>query len=152
VNPVDNLTIDADLKSVRRLDAWLAEALEALELRIDEPTLATFHLAIHEILTNCVDHATRPGDQINVAAQRIDDTARPTLRIEISDTGEGTFVGTSVSAPSPDEPQVRGYGLMIAEQVASSVLYERLAADDPWTNRWVLVFDNDQMIDASPDL
>ncbi len=146
--PVEPLTVDADFESIRELETWLLAAAAALGFDSAHDTMAAIHLAVHEVATNCVDHATTDGDHLMLKADRrlIPDTdqgvGQPALVIEVCDNGQNAFAAATVAAPAPDTPQVRGYGLMIAEQVASSVTYKRQPVEEQWCNRWTLVFAN----------
>ncbi len=145
---IESLTLDADFEAVRDLEGWLMAAAAKLGFDKDDPTMAAIHLAVHEVATNCVDHATTDGDQLQLRADRrlVPDTdqggGQPALVIEVWDSGNKAFAASTVATPSPDVPQVRGYGLMIAEQVAASVTYKRQQTEDLWSNRWTLVFEN----------
>ncbi len=144
----ETLTVAANFEAIRELETWLMSTASALGFDSTDPTMAAIHLAVHEVATNCVDHATSDGDHLMLRADRrlVPDTeqgaGQPALVVEVCDDGQKAFAAAGVATPAPDTPQVRGYGLMIAEQVASSVTYKRQSNDDQWCNRWTLVFSN----------
>lgn len=153
----DQLKLDADFESIRDMEPWLLASAAALGFDTDDPAMTAIHLAVHEVATNCVDHATSEGDQLRFSVNRRmvpnseSGQETPALVVEVCDNGATAFAADSVSAPSPAEPQVRGYGLMIAEQVASIVTYERLGDDTLWTNSWTLIFENAVPAQALPE-
>ena len=126
------LQLDADYLSLRAIGPWLAGvAGPAAELGAVE-------LAVHELGANCIDHAQPVDGKITLDGTMDGDV----LIIHVRDRGK-EFDRSGVKSPDPDVPQVRGYGLMILEQIAEDVQYNR--TDD--TNVWVLRFRvvNDQI-------
>lgn len=126
-----HLELAADYEAARQIGPWLATALEELSPPHAE-RVGEIELAVHELAINIVDHAYDDTDT--------DATYTISLTIEAGqlhalfcDQGR-TYVDERT--PKGDEPTVRGYGLMIVEQLATSITYERVDAD----NRWTLVF------------
>ena len=134
--PRARLTIEADTLSVRQVTAWLARLLApagvegtALQSRVE--------LAVHEVCVNILDHSYGPdhvtrGDDITIEGT-IDGAA---VWIWIFDRGREFDCG-NILRPIPGVPQVRGYGLVIVEQLASELRYVR----EHNTNIWSLRFD-----------
>ena len=126
------IRLHADYESARAIGPWLEEALTELgSLQLDR--VGELELAIHEVAINIVDHAFNGAEGHDY-----------TITLRAAECGTGvvaTFHDSgdpfvSAPTPSPTEPQVGGYGLFIAEQLASSVNYERL----DHANRWTLIF------------
>lgn len=137
------LRLAADYESAREIGPWLQTTLQALESR-QHARVGELELAIHEVAINIVDHAF--GD--NAAGQHYtisldEDDGPEQIRVELRDQGREFVAG-----PAPDlaEPQVGGYGLFIAEQLASSLSYERVDA----TNIWTLIFTTPSSNESSP--
>lgn len=126
-----HLELTADYEAARRIGPWLASALEEL----DAPHAARvgeIELALHELAINIVDHAyddTCANATYTISLTTEDDQ----LHALFCDQGRA-FVDDR--PPQGDEPSIRGYGLLIVEQLATSLTYERVGAD----NRWTLVF------------
>ena len=126
------IELAADYEAARQIGPWLANALG--ELRAAQASRAgELELALHELAINIVDHAYTEADR-QTSTYTIDLTlVDGSLRARFCDHGQ-PFVD---DRPASDgEPTIRGYGLFILEQLASSIDYER-AGDE---NRWTLVF------------
>ncbi len=126
------LQLDADYLALRAIGPWLASVAGA------EVDLGGVELAVHELGANCIDHAQPVDGKITLDGTMDGDV----LVIYVRDRGK-EFDRAGVKSPDPEVPQVRGYGLMILEQIAEDVQYTR--SDD--TNVWVLRFRlaNDQI-------
>lgn len=123
------LTLDANYLELRQIGPWIAELLNA---RSDD-LLGSIELAVHELAANSVDHAASPDGQLTLRG-RIDGTI---LTVEMIDAG-GAFDATAVTTPDPNQPQVGGYGLMILEQLAATVSYERNGDQNHWRTTFEL--------------
>lgn len=119
------LQLDANYLSLRKIGPWLAGVVG------HGADLGAIELAVHELAANCIDHAQPSDGKISLEGAKAADV----LVIHVRDRGK-EFDPTGVKSPDPAVPQVRGYGLMILEQVAEEVRYSRV--DD--TNVWVLRF------------
>jgi anti-sigma regulatory factor (Ser/Thr protein kinase) len=130
---IEHLQLLADFESLRGLGPWLDVVLLPVADEITPSPKGRLELALHELCTNVVDHAYEhaPGT-ISIDSTLVGHR----LAVTLADTGR-PFAGDTVVAPDPDEPQVRGYGLMILEQLTDGMTYER-AGD---RNVWHLVFD-----------
>lgn len=127
-----SLEVAADFESIRAIGPWLRSSVEQLHDGIvDDTIVGSIELAIHEVATNCIDHAR--AKTLQFAASICDHE----LLVEIIDDGASRFDGET-SVPVPAEPQVRGYGLLIVEQLAQSVVYERSSAKNRWSLRFSL--------------
>lgn len=120
------LEMPADFESIRVLGDWLRSTMNGLGIdSTDDSYIGAIELAVHELATNCIDHAE--AQHILVSAAVTSDA----LTISVTDDGLVPFEQTEV-ATVPDEPQVRGYGLVIVETVAQSVEYQRTNSSNQW--------------------
>lgn len=134
-----SLDLASDVLSVRAIGPWLSTLLGDLDDAEATALRTRLELAVHEVCVNIVDHADLPpGSGIRLDA-RVDPSA---VVVVITDAGR-TFDPAAVAAPQPGVPQIRGYGLMIVDQLVDSVLYER---DHP-RNRWTLRVDRRTVTD-----
>ncbi len=113
------LTVDATYEAVRALGPWLREFLDADEV-------GSIELAVHEVATNAIDHAEASTVQFDLCR------SGGQVVVSVADDGRPAHP-TDVEVNEPDTPQVRGYGLMIVEQLAESVSYRRDGARNVWT-------------------
>jgi serine/threonine-protein kinase RsbW len=121
------LQLAADYESLRALGAWL-EGLVPSSCAEDS-LLPRLELAVHEVCANVVDHAYRSAaGVIDLAGIATEDKIVVTVR----DSG-APFDAALVRRPAPDAPQVRGYGLMIIEQLVDDIAYERRDEANLWT-------------------
>lgn len=114
------LTLAADHIELRRLGPWLAAVTDD----IDANQLGRIELCIHELASNVIDHSGATELQIEV------DTTAGRLRAEIRDAGDPLAMTSGDLDP---HPRVRGYGMMIAEHLATAIDYERRAELNVWT-------------------
>jgi len=122
------LSLDADFLALRKIGPWLHALLAEIG---DERRTAVFgriELAIHELATNSIEHGAPQDGAIHLSAE-VNGTE---LLVVLRDNGVECDV-SDISTPDPDDPQVRGYGMMIIEQVASSLDYERSDDNNVWT-------------------
>lgn len=125
------LQIAADHESLREIGPWLRELFETNE---PPSQLAAIELAVHELANNSVDHAKSQDRLVRLAADvNLEDQ---TLTVTMTDRG---IAVDREAIPTPEEgtPQVRGYGLMIIEQVADRLTYERVDSENIWTAAFV---------------
>lgn len=127
---MNTLRLNADYESARALGPWLLQSLESIESP-QRDRVGELELAIHEVAINIVDHAfgaDAAGREYTVSLDGNATTGEVTVRL--CDDGE-----PFVAAPTPDldKPQVGGYGLFIAEQLTSSLSYERSDEQNIWT-------------------
>lgn len=130
MNP--RIELAADYEAAREIGPWLTDALAELETSHAERA-GELELALHELAINIVDHAydetDRPTSTYTIDVRLVDGA----LHARFCDRGR-PFVDDR--PPADGEPTVGGYGLMIVEQLTTSIDYQR--ADDE--NRWTLVF------------
>ncbi len=131
--------LEASHLGLRDLGQWLDQVFEAVGWS-SSASRGAIELAIHEVAANVVDHA-RPSDGRIMLSATTDKTE---LFVRLSDCGN-EFEPSCVVPPDPENPQVRGYGLMIVEQVATSLDYQRIDA----TNNWTMAFAVDVASDTS---
>lgn len=125
------LRIEATFLGLRDIGPWLTELYATSETPPDDAKVGAIELAVHELAANAVDHAC-PADGAIALDASMDERE---LIVRMTDIGS-PFTGADL--PDLDEPQVRGYGLMIIEQVADDLVYERTADQNRWTARFAL--------------
>jgi len=126
------LELAADYESARQIGPWLSSTLALLEAP-QAKRAGELELALHELAINIIDHAYDESNR-STATYSIDLTQdADDLHAHFCDQGQA-FVDDR--EPRGDTPTVGGYGLMIVEQLAKSVTYERVDTE----NRWTLVF------------
>lgn len=129
------LTLDADYEAMRAIGPWLTEQVTAVGAAHLADRVGEFELAVHELAVNIVDHAfddaTRPNATFDITMRCNDDN-----NLEVGFVDRGIAYDDADKPVIGDEPTVRGYGLFIVEQLASSIDYAR--RDE--ANHWTLVF------------
>jgi serine/threonine-protein kinase RsbW len=125
------LSINATYQDVRTIDQALVDLLVGAG-DIDETTVHSIELAVHEIATNIVDHAyaENPAGVIEARLALSGDTKRQLL-VELSDAGL-PFDAATVAPVNLQSPQESGYGLFLAEALMDDVHYERRAGRNIW--------------------
>ena len=123
------LDLPPSLAELHRLGPWLREGLAGHPI---EPQLGGIELGVHELLTNIVEHG-QPDSSTTVTLVCVveDDAARFTI------TDHGSAVEPDdVPRPDADTPQVRGYGLMIIEQLTDIFDVQRNGDMNTWDLRF----------------
>jgi sigma-B regulation protein RsbU (phosphoserine phosphatase) len=133
VNPInmnsESITIHANYQDIRLPAARLRQLLSAH--RIPEETINRCELALHELLTNLVEHAYE-GDDNKLITVNLDCQASH-IQIETQDTGRATNVNLSQAVmPDPMELQEGGYGLAIIISTMDEVNYKSEAGRNTW--------------------
>ncbi|HSP53461.1 MAG TPA: ATP-binding protein [Cryobacterium sp.] len=128
----DELAIEGDSLSVRKIGPWLRDRLDD-GLPADEASeiASRLELAVHEVAMNMVDHARLPASALLRFRATVTDTV---VEISVTDPGEPFDPGTE-KAPTAGTPQERGYGLMIVRRLVDHLGYTRLDAGNRWTLR-----------------
>ncbi len=121
---VDRLVLDTEHEALRRLRPWLNEMLGDL----DDPTVGRIELAVHELAANIVDHANPPDRRMEIHLER----RLAVVTLTLSDQGRPP----RLDALQQPHPRVRGYGMMIVEELSSTFGHVRT---DGW-NVWTLAF------------
>lgn len=87
-------------------------------------------LAVHEVCTNIIEHAYGglPGRIQIVFTMRQDPRQ---MVIEMVDNGR-SFEYASIPVPNPEEPQIRGYGLFLIQELMDKVDYHSNATGNSW--------------------
>ncbi len=131
-----HLTIEANSLAVRALGDWIADVIRTVSLPIGAgieeatPGLATtIELALHEVCINIVEHAYGPTHG-SISLTAAHDGSN--LCFVTNDDGK-EFDQTTLVEPDSANPTVRGYGLMITKQLASSVSYARVESRNIWS-------------------
>lgn len=137
------LCLDATYESAREIGPWLERRLDDLESMLCSRR-GELELAVHEVAINIVDHAFGADAAGRTYSITLDE-AGSTQAVTVQFRDDGAAFETA-TAPNLDEPQVRGYGLFIAEQLTSSLSYERV--DE--TNIWTLTFTHPDPPTESP--
>jgi anti-sigma regulatory factor (Ser/Thr protein kinase) len=121
--------------ALRELTDWVTALLAAA----GAPDLQqSVELAVHEVCMNVIDHAYGPGhlprpDDITVDGEF--DAEAVTVRVRDSGVTCERPVGHT---PTPDQPTVRGYGLVIVEKLVEELIYQRLSHTNVWRLRFAL--------------
>jgi serine/threonine-protein kinase RsbW len=125
------LSVNATYQDVRKIDQALVDLLAGAG-GIDETTVHSVELAVHEIATNIVDHAY-PDDQAGVIETSFALTggSQRRLTVELSDAGI-PFDAAAVAPVNLESPQESGYGLFLAEALMDEVHYERRSGRNIW--------------------
>ncbi|MBK8904181.1 MAG: ATP-binding protein [Anaerolineaceae bacterium] len=102
----------------------------ARSLTRDDSLAYNIELAVHEVCTNIIEHAYGglPGRIEMVFTVLINP---PQLVIELFDNGR-SFEYTSIPLPNPEEPQVRGYGLFLVQELMDQVDYCTTVDGNSW--------------------
>jgi len=120
------LTLAGELKAIRDVTAWLHEVLSKLmPANKVEDTAGSVELALVELATNSVVHACASKVSLEAAA------GPNSLTVVLRDDGV-RFDADEVAAPTPDVPQVHGYGLMLVEQLTEDLVYSRHGDQNEW--------------------
>lgn len=121
---MSRLDIRAEHLELRKLRPWLDELVLDLDLDLDPTLLGRIELCIHELASNVVDHSGAAEFSLELSA------SPDRITVVLSDGGAPLAV-PSVADLEP-HPRVRGYGMMIAEHLASELTYERRGAMNLW--------------------
>ncbi|MGS0683843.1 ATP-binding protein [Nakamurella sp. GG22] len=131
---VNVLSVPAEPLELRKLTDWVATLLEVEDALADlRPKV---ELAVHEVCMNVIDHAygaahpTGPAD-ITIAGS-VDHDA---VRVRVTDTG-APFDPAAVRPPVQGVPQIRGYGLVIAQKLTDELTYDRADGANVWSLRF----------------
>lgn len=128
----NELEVANDFEAIRAIRPWLETVLASA----GEDRLATaiggIELAIHEIATNCIDHANNTADTLVFRAE----LAADSVTIQVIDHGD-CYIAQDPRALD-GAPRVRGYGLLIVEQLATSMRHDRVADTNVWTSTFAL--------------
>lgn len=127
------LQISADHESLRHIGPWLRDLFEGSEL---PSRFTSIELAVHELANNSVDHAKSDDRLVRLSAAIDQKDLAATLTVTVTDRGIAVDPET---IPTPEEhvPQIRGYGLMIIDQVADELTYERIGNENVWTAAFI---------------
>lgn len=115
---MSDLSILADHHQLRQLRPWL----DAQASHLGSSIIGRVELCVHELAANVIDHSGATKLSLHL-------TAEPSrLTVELRDLG----TPVDLSAELEPHPRIRGYGMLIAEQLASELTYERRGAVNVW--------------------
>ena len=131
--PTHDLSVASNYEALRAIGPWLGSVLEPFDEMTRTIMQQRMELAMQELATNSIDHAESGEAGLTLRAN-VDSTS---VVIELSDLGKPVDVA---AIPEPDltEPQIRGYGMMIVEQLTDDLSYERVDQRNVWTVRFDL--------------
>ena len=127
------LKVASNYEALRAIGPWLDGILEPFDETTRTIMQQRMELAMQELATNSIDHAESGDGGLTLRS----DVNNTSVVIELSDRGKPVDIAT---IPEPDlaEPQIRGYGMMIAEQLTDDLDYERVDQRNVWTARFDL--------------
>ena len=101
-----------------------------LSLPDKEAVSYNIELAVHEVCSNIIEHAYAgsPG-RLKLSFSLLEDSRK--IVVEMYDNGR-SFDFPSVPTPNLDEPQVRGYGLFLIQELMDKVEYRVKADGNYW--------------------
>ncbi len=127
-----SLELEASHLSLRDIGPWLATVFDASGIG-ESSSRVSIELAIHELAANSVDHAQPADGRLRLCAAVTGDQ----LVVGLTDRGK-PFDPERKTTPDENRPQVRGYGMMIIEQIATSLDYSRLDEENIWSAHFVV--------------
>ena len=126
----ETITVHANYEDIRLPSERLRIMLS--NRHVPEEIIDNCELALHELLTNLVDHAYQ-GDGGNMLTVVISWDG-VTVRIETRDNGKPADIDFSgVSMPKPDELAEGGYGVAIIKTLMDKVTYRSEQGVNIWT-------------------
>jgi serine phosphatase RsbU (regulator of sigma subunit)/anti-sigma regulatory factor (Ser/Thr protein kinase) len=130
---MSDLRVASNYVALRAIGPWLGDILEPFDEMTRTIMQQRMELVLQELATNSIDHAESGEAGITLRAN-VNSTS---VVIELSDLGKPVDVA---AIPEPDltEPHIRGYGMMIAEQLTDDLGYERVDQRNVWTVRFDL--------------
>lgn len=128
---VVRLELPANSRYLNILAACIGEMLVRVDgLSDPQQTIYNIQLAVHEGCTNIVDHAyIDDGGRIGINLML--GCNPPQLIIELHDTGRA-FDPSTIPTPNFDDPQIRGYGLYLMQQIMDEVIYDSRPDGNCW--------------------
>jgi serine phosphatase RsbU (regulator of sigma subunit)/anti-sigma regulatory factor (Ser/Thr protein kinase) len=130
---MSELKVASNYEALRAIGPWLDGILEPFDETTRTIMQQRMELAMQELATNSIDHAESGEGGLTLRS----DVNSTSVVIELSDLGKPVDIAT---IPEPDlaEPQIGGYGMMIAEQLTDDLGYERVDRRNVWTVRFDL--------------
>lgn len=123
---MSELAIAADAAELRRLRPWL----DANATHLDPLIVGRIELCLHELAMNVIDHSGAQQLALHLTA------CADSLQVEIHDSGAP--LDLAATGELEPHPRIRGYGMLIAEQLASELSYERQDSVNVWRARFDL--------------
>jgi len=127
---MSKITFDANFDNLDEIREFVGDA--ARQVGFSEKEIYAIQLAADEASSNIIEHAYkgRTG-QIQMTIDLLENPCE--LAIELHDTGKAASL-ENVKQPNLEEPQEKGYGLFLMQQLMDSVEY----FPEEGNNRWRL--------------
>ena len=127
-------TISLDLpgtyKYLNLLGACIETMLDRFPVADREETSYGIQLAAHECCTNIVEHAYKDiSGRMKIILAVFPE--HNTLSVDVSDTG-APFKKKVIKEPDQTEPQTKGYGLFLVNQIMDEVVYTSQRDGNHW--------------------
>lgn len=140
------LNLPADPRYLNIVSACLGALIERMDAVSQRDTVTyNVQLAVHEACVNIVEHAygglAQDVGQGRIAVEISVGGAPRRIVVDLYDEGlpfaglpDDLAGGESISTlpPAPQEPQVRGYGLLLMRGLLEEVRYERVSDRNHW--------------------
>jgi len=123
-----SLVIDANIREVTRLNAFIKEV--SAELKLEDSMAKNIRLAVEEAVVNIIDYAQTETVEVEAYSNG------EALRIVIRDSGvafDPTEVREADTSLSAEERPVGGLGILLVRQLMDSINYERIAGKNVLT-------------------
>ena len=125
----ESIVVHATYKDIRMPTQRLRALL--LTNHVREEVINLCELALHELLTNLVDHAYQGDENRLIKVNMIYDAAR--ILIETQDTGIPSHVDLdNISMPDPADLAEGGYGVAIIQSLMDEVEYKHENGKNLW--------------------
>gem|GEM_PF-216997 len=108
-----------------------APALANGESGFAEMTIYNIHLAVHEIMTNIIEHAYEDVPTGRIYLTLIFDPSQSCLTIEMDDQGI-SFDPARIRLPDLNNAQEHGYGLFLTKKLMDIVEYSSTQSGNHW--------------------
>jgi serine/threonine-protein kinase RsbW len=118
---------EALIQLEEQVKAIMSELPKILKYEIEQ---YNFILALQELCVNIIEHAYH-GFHDDIQIELTLQSEPQIIRAQVIDSG-GPFDKTTVAAPNLEDPQERGYGLFLIEQLVDDFTYTRLATGNQW--------------------
>jgi len=129
--------IPAQLEAFTQLEGQVQALMSELpKTAKNETEQYNFTLALHELCVNILEHGYHgfcDDIQITLTLQ----FEPQTIQALVVDSGD-PFDKTDVDSPNLEDPQERGYGLFLIEQLVDDFKYTRLPAGNQWQLKRIL--------------
>ena len=126
-----HLEVPAQVKFLGTVTACVRAALERIKCAPpDDQTRMAVELAVHEACANIIEHAYNgQTGQIEMTIDLLENPCE--MVIMLQDTGKAASL-ENVKQPNLEEPQEKGYGLFLMQQLMDSVEYFPEEGNNCW--------------------